>query len=58
MTAEDLIIDDGGDGEAIETVGKCLPQFDRKPPLAFVVETVDPDKRQDMTRHKSRNDKT
>ena len=38
---EDLFVDDGGNGEAIEAVGKGLPQLDVVPPLAFVVESVD-----------------
>ena len=40
VTAEDFVVQDGGDGKTIEAVGERLPQFDRKTPLAFVVETV------------------
>ena len=42
MAAEDLVVDNGGDREAIEAVCECLPQFDREPTLAFVVEAVNP----------------
>jgi len=38
---EDLLIDNGGDRQAIEAVGKGLPQPDVISPLAFVVEAVD-----------------
>lgn len=38
---ENLFVDDSGDGKAVETVGKGLPQLDVVPALAFVVETVD-----------------
>jgi hypothetical protein len=41
MHGEDLFIDDGGDGQAVEAVGKCLPQLDVVASLALVVETVD-----------------
>lgn len=38
---EDLLVDDGGDGQAVEAVGKSLPQLDVVTSLALVVETVD-----------------
>lgn len=37
---EDLLIDDGGNGQAVEAVCECLPQLDVVSPLAFIVETV------------------
>ena len=37
---EDLLIDNGRDGEAVEAVGECFPQLDVIPPLALVVEAV------------------
>lgn len=33
--AEDLLVDDGGDGEAVETICECLPQFDVVSALAY-----------------------
>jgi len=38
---EDLLINDGGNGQAVEAVGKSLPKLDVVAPLALVVETVD-----------------
>jgi len=38
---EDLLVDDGGDGQAVEAVGKRLPQLDVVPPFALIVESVD-----------------
>lgn len=38
---EDLLINDGRDGQAVEAIRKCLPQFDVVTTLAFVIETVD-----------------
>jgi hypothetical protein len=38
---EDLLINDGGDGQAVEAVGKCLPQLDVVASLALIVESVD-----------------
>ena len=40
MTAEDLLVDDGSDGEAVEAVGKDLPELDVEAPLALVVEAI------------------
>lgn len=42
MTAEDLLVNDGGDGQAVEAVCERLPQLDVEPSLALVVEAVDP----------------
>lgn len=41
MHGEDLLINDGGNGQAVEAVGKSLPKLDVVAPLALVVETVD-----------------
>lgn len=38
---EDLLIDDGGNGQAVEAVGESLPKLDVIPPFALIVETVD-----------------
>ncbi len=38
---EDLLVDDGGNGEAVEAVGERLPQLDVVAALALVVEAVD-----------------
>jgi len=38
---EDLLINDGGNGQAVEAVGKCLPQLDVVASLALIVEAVD-----------------
>lgn len=40
MHGEDLLVDDGRDGQAVEAVGEGLPQLDVVPPLALVVEAV------------------
>jgi hypothetical protein len=37
---EDLLIDDSGDGETVETVGESLPQLDVVSSLALIVETI------------------
>jgi len=39
--SEDLLINDGGDGQAVEAVGERLPQLDVVPPFALIVESVD-----------------
>jgi hypothetical protein len=39
--AENLVVDDGGDGEAIEAVREHFPQLDGVAALALVVEAVD-----------------
>ena len=41
MHGEDLLVDDGGDWQAIEAVCKRLPQLDVISTLALIVETVD-----------------
>lgn len=40
MHGEDLLIDDGSNGEAVEAVGEGFPQLDVVPSLALVVEAV------------------
>ena len=40
--AENLLVDDGRDRQAVEAVGKRLPELNVVPPLALVVEAVDP----------------
>ena len=42
MHGEDLFINDGGYRQAVEAIGKRLPEFDVIPPLALIVEAVDP----------------
>ena len=41
MHAENLLVDDGRDGEAIEAIDEGLPELDVVSPFAFVVEAVD-----------------
>ncbi len=41
MHGEDLLVDDGGNGQTVEAVGKGLPQLDVVAALALVVEAVD-----------------
>ena len=41
MHSEDLLVNDGRNRQAVEAVGKGLPQPDVISPLAFVVEAVD-----------------
>jgi hypothetical protein len=38
---EDLLVDDGGNGQAVEAVGKSLPQLDVVSSFALIVEAVD-----------------
>lgn len=38
---EDLLINDGRNGQTVEAVGESLPQLDVVSTLAFVVETID-----------------
>ena len=40
MHGEDFLVDDRGDGQTIEAVGKCLPQLNIVTSLAFVIEPV------------------
>jgi len=42
MTAEDFIIQYGGDREAVEAIRERLPELDWKATLALVVEPVNP----------------
>lgn len=41
MDAEDLVVDDGGDREAIEALDEFLPKFKRVASLALIVEAID-----------------
>ena len=41
MHGEDLLVNNGGNGQAVEAVGKSLPQLDVVSPFALVVESVD-----------------
>lgn len=41
MHGEDLLVDDGGNGQAVEAISESLPQLDVVSSLALVVETVD-----------------
>ena len=41
MHGEDLLIDNGGNGQAVEAIGKSLPKLDVVPPFALIVEAVD-----------------
>lgn len=41
MHSEDLLVNDGGDWQAVETVGKCFPQLNVVPTLALVVKAID-----------------
>lgn len=41
VTAKDLLVNNGSNGQAVETIGKRLPQFNVVAPLALVVEAVD-----------------
>ena len=45
MTAEDLVVDDGGDGQTVEAIRERLPQTDAEPFFAFFVKSVDSEKR-------------
>ena len=41
MHAENLLVDDGCDGEAVETVDEGLPELDVVSPFALVVESYE-----------------
>jgi len=41
MHGEDLLIDDGSNGQAVEAVRKCFPQLNVVAALALVVEAID-----------------
>jgi hypothetical protein len=38
---ENLLIDDGGNGETVEAVGESLPELDVVTALALIIETID-----------------
>jgi hypothetical protein len=38
---EDLLVNDSGNGQAVEAVGEGLPELDVVSPFALIVETVD-----------------
>ena len=38
---EDLLVDDGGNRQAVEAIGECLPKLDVVPSFAFIIETID-----------------
>ena len=40
MHAKDLLINQGGNGKAIETVSECLPQFDVVSAFTFIIEPI------------------
>jgi hypothetical protein len=42
--AENLLIDDSGDGQAVEAVRECFPQLDVVASLALVVKACDGDR--------------
>lgn len=41
MHGEDLLVNDGCNGKAVEAIGECLPQLDVIATLALIVEAVD-----------------
>lgn len=41
MHGEDLLVNDGRNGQAVEAVGECLPELDIVSSLALVIEAVD-----------------
>ena len=40
MHGENLLINDGSDRQAVETIGESFPQFDVVPSFAFIVEPI------------------
>lgn len=42
MAAEDLLVDDRGNWQAVEAIREGLPEFDVIPSLAFIVKAVYP----------------
>ena len=40
MAAKYFFVDNGSHRQAIEAIGKSLPQFDIVPSLAFIIETI------------------
>ena len=41
MHCENLLVNNGGNGQTIEAVRECLPQLDVIAPLAFIIEAID-----------------
>lgn len=41
MHGEDLLVDNGGNGQAVEAIGKSLPELDVVATLALIVKSVD-----------------
>lgn len=41
MHSEDLLVDNGCNWQAIEAIGKCLPEFDVVSSFALVVKPID-----------------
>lgn len=41
MHGKDLLVDNGGNGQAVEAIGKSLPELDVVATLALIVESVD-----------------
>ena len=41
MHGEDLLVDNGGNGQAVEAIGKSLPELDVVAAFALIVESVD-----------------
>ena len=41
MHAKDFFVDDGGDGETVETISESFPQFDAITSLTFIIKPVD-----------------
>ena len=42
MTAEDFVVENGGDRETVKAIRERLPQFDGEATFALVVKSVDP----------------
>merc|ERR1719370_844779 len=42
MAAKDLLVNDGCDGETVETVSEGFPEFDIVTSLALIIEPIDP----------------
>ena len=40
MHSENFLVNDGGDGKAVETVGESFPELDVVPPLALIVKSI------------------
>jgi hypothetical protein len=37
MTAENLLVDDSGNGQAVEAICECFPQFDIVSTFTFII---------------------